>query len=185
LLQVESTADSRAIRAAYRKLMLLHHPDRNPRPDAQEMTQRLNHAYEILRNADRRAAYDNEPFGWVEELAPEPGPEGTGPTPGKGTFSGISRSAWLAGTSAALLIAIIVSVVVTETSSGEPADDNQPKQIAVPRPTPNITPPFIPSPTPTNNGSPTTVPIPNATAAPAAAFHLNNGAVFIESGDFK
>ena len=185
MLQVESTADSRAICAAYRKLMLLHHPDRNPRPDAQEMTQRLNHAYEILRNADRRAAYDNELFGWVEELAPEPGPEGTGPTPGKGTFSGISRSAWLAGTLAALLIAIVVSVVVTETSSGEPAGDNQPKQIAVPRPTPNITPPFIPSPTPTNNGSPTTVPIPNATAAPAAAFHLNNGAVFIESGDFK
>ena len=44
LLQVESTADSRAIPAAYRRLMLLHHPDRNPEPDAQEMTQRLNHA---------------------------------------------------------------------------------------------------------------------------------------------
>ena len=42
LLQVESTADSRATRAAYRRLMLLHHPDR--KPDAQEMTQRLNHA---------------------------------------------------------------------------------------------------------------------------------------------
>jgi len=69
LLQVESTADSRAIRAAYRRLMLLHHPDRNPGPDAQEMTQRLNHAYEVLRNADRRAAYDNGLFGWVEELA--------------------------------------------------------------------------------------------------------------------
>ena len=54
LLQVESTADSRAIRAAYRRLMLLHHPDRNPGPDAQEMTQRLNHAYEVLRDADRR-----------------------------------------------------------------------------------------------------------------------------------
>ena len=44
LLQVESTADSRATRAAYRRLMLLHHLDRNPGPDAQEMTQRLNHA---------------------------------------------------------------------------------------------------------------------------------------------
>ena len=88
LLQVESTADSRAIRAAYRRLMLLHHPDRNPRPDAQEMAQRLNHAYEILRNADRRAAYDNELFGWVEELAPEPGPKGTGPTLSKGRSRG-------------------------------------------------------------------------------------------------
>ena len=185
MLQVESTADSRATRAAYRRLRLLHHLDRNPGPDAQEMTQRLNPAYEVLRNADRRAAYDNELFGWVEELAPEPGPEGTGPTPGKGTFLGIARSAWLAGTSQALLIAIIVSVVVTATSSGEPAGDNQTDQVDVPRPTPNITPPFIPSPTPTNNGSPTTVPIPNATAAPTSAFHLNNGAVFIESGDFE
>ena len=88
LLQVESTADSRATRAAYRRLMLLHHLDRNPGPDAQEMTQRLNHAYEILRNADRRAAYDNELFGWVEELAPEPGPEGTGPTLSKGRSRG-------------------------------------------------------------------------------------------------
>jgi hypothetical protein len=83
------------------------------------------------------------------------------------------------------LIAIIVSVVVTAMSSGEPADDNQTEQVDVPKPIPNITPPFIPSLTPTNNGSPTTVPIPNATAAPAAAFHLNNGAVFIERGDFK
>jgi len=173
LLQVESTADSRATRAAYRRLMLLHHLDRNPEPDAQEMTQRLNHAY------------DNGLFGWVEELASEPGPEGTGPTPGKGTFLGIARSAWLAGTSQALLIAIIVSVVVTATSSGELAGDNQTDQVDVPRPTPNITPPFIPSPTPTNNGSPTTVPIPNATAAPTSAFHLDNGVVFIESGDFE
>ncbi|HIN38152.1 MAG TPA: J domain-containing protein [Dehalococcoidia bacterium] len=60
LLQVESIADSRAIRPACRRLMLLHHPDRDPGSDAQEMTQRLNHAYEVLRNADRRAAYDNE-----------------------------------------------------------------------------------------------------------------------------
>jgi len=34
------------------------------------------------------------------------------------------KSVWLAGTSAALLIAIIVSAVVTATSSGEPAGDH-------------------------------------------------------------
>jgi len=124
LLQVESTVDSRAIKAAYRRVMLLHHPGRNPGPDVQEMTQRLNDAYEVLCNLDRRAAYDNGLFGRVEELTPEPGPAGTGPTPGKGTFSGISKSVWLAGTSAALLIAIIGSVVVAATSSGEPAGDH-------------------------------------------------------------
>ena len=50
------------------------------------MTQRLNDAYEVLCNLDRRTAYDNELFGWVEELVPEPGPEGTRPTPGKVAF---------------------------------------------------------------------------------------------------
>ena len=59
LLQVESTVDSRAIRAAYPRVMLLHHPDLNPGPDAQEMTQRPNDAYEVLFNLDRRVAYDN------------------------------------------------------------------------------------------------------------------------------
>ena len=86
LLQVESTVDSRAIRAAYPRVMLLHHPDRNPGPDVQEMTQRLNDAYEVLCNLDRRVAYDNGLFGWVEELAPEPGPERTRPTPVKVAF---------------------------------------------------------------------------------------------------
>ena len=38
LLQVESTVDSRALRAAYPRVMLLHHPDLNPGPDVQEMT---------------------------------------------------------------------------------------------------------------------------------------------------
>ena len=96
LLQVESTVDARAIRAAYRRVMLLHHPDRNPGPDVQEMAQRLNDAYEVRCNLDRRAAYDNGLFGRVEELTPEPGPAGTRSTPGKGTFSGISKSVWLA-----------------------------------------------------------------------------------------
>ena len=85
LLQVESTVDSRAIRAADPRVRLLHHPGVGS-PDVQEMTQRLNYAYEVLCNLDRRAAYDNELFGWVDELAPEPGPEGTRPTPGKVAF---------------------------------------------------------------------------------------------------
>jgi len=50
------------------------------------MTQRLNDAYEVLCNLDRRVAYDNGLFGWVEELASEPGPEGTRPTPVKVAF---------------------------------------------------------------------------------------------------
>ena len=53
LLQIESTADSQATRVTHRRVMLLHHPDRTPGSDAQKMTQPLNHAYEVLRGADR------------------------------------------------------------------------------------------------------------------------------------
>lgn len=49
------------IRAAYRTLARQHHPDLNPgSPEAVARTQELNAAYEILSDADRRAAYDQE-----------------------------------------------------------------------------------------------------------------------------
>lgn len=59
-LQVQPSADSEIIQAAYRRLILRNHPDRNNSADAQEMTQRLNRAYEILSDPVRRAAYDRE-----------------------------------------------------------------------------------------------------------------------------
>lgn len=58
LLQVQPTADSEIIQAAYRRLILRYHPDRNPGADAQEITQRLNRAFEILTDPESRAAYD-------------------------------------------------------------------------------------------------------------------------------
>ena len=97
LLQVESTVDSRAIKAAYRRVMLLHHPGRNPGPDVQEMTQRLNDAYEVLCNLDRRAAYDNELFGLVEELAPDQARRGLDQHLARWRSRGFqNRSGWLA-----------------------------------------------------------------------------------------
>ena len=77
LLQVSENSDQEIIQAAYRRLVLRYHPDRSSEPNAAEMTQRLNDAYEVLRNLNRRAAYNNGLFGWVEELTPEPGPAGT------------------------------------------------------------------------------------------------------------
>lgn len=58
ILQVHPSAHQDVIQAAFRRLALLYHPDRNPSPDAAETMKRLNIAYEVLRDPDRRANYD-------------------------------------------------------------------------------------------------------------------------------
>ena len=60
LLQVQPTADLEIIQAAYRRLMLRYHPDRNRSPDAEEMAIRLNLALEILSDPGKRGTYDRE-----------------------------------------------------------------------------------------------------------------------------
>ena len=57
-LQVHPTAHPDVITAAYRRLTLIYHPDRNPFEEAAEMMKRLNLAYETLSDPSRRAAYD-------------------------------------------------------------------------------------------------------------------------------
>lgn len=56
VLQVDPDAHESVIRAAYRALARLYHPD-GADPDGDRMTE-LNSAYELLRNPTRRRAYD-------------------------------------------------------------------------------------------------------------------------------
>lgn len=61
VLQVSRDAESEVIEKAYRALAMKHHPDRAPvqdRPVATRRLQRINEAYEVLRDPDRRARYD-------------------------------------------------------------------------------------------------------------------------------
>ena len=60
VLQVQPGADPDVIEAAFRRLSRKYHPDLNPAPDATAVTQRLTAAYAVLRDPDRRAAYDRE-----------------------------------------------------------------------------------------------------------------------------
>ena len=60
LLQVSENADQEIIQAAWRRLVLRYHPDRSTKPNAREMTQRLNDAYAILGDPVLRAEYDRE-----------------------------------------------------------------------------------------------------------------------------
>jgi len=59
VLQVERTASDTELKAAYRKLAMQYHPDRNPNnPEAEEKFKACSEAYQVLSDPDKRAAYD-------------------------------------------------------------------------------------------------------------------------------
>src|SRR5690606_12269342 len=59
ILGVDRGADADAIKRAYRKLALQYHPDRNSgSAEAEEKFKELTEAYEVLKDSDKRAAYD-------------------------------------------------------------------------------------------------------------------------------
>lgn len=51
-------AEAAVVKAAYRALVSLYHPDRNPAPDAIERIQRINIAHDVLSDPARRLAHD-------------------------------------------------------------------------------------------------------------------------------
>ena len=60
-------ADEDALKKAYRKLAMKHHPDRNPDDKAsEEKFKEAKQAYEILSDAQKRAAYDRHGHAGVE-----------------------------------------------------------------------------------------------------------------------
>lgn len=59
-LGVARSAPPEVIRAAWRALAQLHHPDRNKSPEATETFKRLQKAYQVLSDPAARAAYDQE-----------------------------------------------------------------------------------------------------------------------------
>ncbi|MBH0237392.1 molecular chaperone DnaJ [Methylobrevis albus] len=77
ILGVERTATDAQLKSAFRKLAMQFHPDRNPgNAEAEAKFKELNEAYEILKEPQKRAAYDR--FG---HAAFENG-GGRGPGPG-------------------------------------------------------------------------------------------------------
>ena len=58
MLGVARDASDADIKKAYRKLAMEYHPDRNPAPDAEARFKEFTEAYEVLRDPQKRAAYD-------------------------------------------------------------------------------------------------------------------------------
>ncbi len=74
VLGVERTASADDIKKAYRKLAHKFHPDVSKVKDAKEKFQEIGEAYETLKNAEKRAAYDQLGSGFQagQDFRPPP-----------------------------------------------------------------------------------------------------------------
>src|SRR5580704_8210978 len=76
-LEVERNADEGKLKAAFRKLAMKWHPDKNPGDATSEVKfKEINEAYEVLKDGDKRAAYDR--FGHAAFEQGGAGPAGFG-----------------------------------------------------------------------------------------------------------
>ncbi len=90
LLGVAKAAGSDEIKAAYRRQAIKYHPDKNPGDKAAEAQfKSINEAYEVLSDANKRAAYDRFGHAGVNGAAGGAG-AGSGGAGGFGGFSGFS-----------------------------------------------------------------------------------------------
>jgi len=70
-LDVTPDADEAAIKKAYRKMAMKYHPDKNPDDaSASEKFKQVSEAYEILSDAEKRAAYDRYGMDAFKEGGP-------------------------------------------------------------------------------------------------------------------
>jgi len=58
VLEVERTASDAQLKAAFRKLAMQYHPDLNPGDTSEHKFKEINEAYDVLKDGDKRAAYD-------------------------------------------------------------------------------------------------------------------------------
>ena len=84
ILGVDRKASAEDLKKAYRQLAVKLHPDKNPgNKDAEHKFKEINEAYDVLKDEQKRAAYDRFGHGAFQGGGPRPGG-------GAGGFSGFS-----------------------------------------------------------------------------------------------
>ncbi len=79
VLGVSRTCTEIELKAAFRKLAMQHHPDRNPGDtECEHRFKELNEAYDVLKDGDKRAAYDRFGHAAFEQGGMGPGAHGFG-----------------------------------------------------------------------------------------------------------
>lgn len=75
IMGIPRTASSEDIKRAYRRLARKYHPDVSKEPGAEERFKELGEAYEVLKDEEKRAAYDQLGQHWQAEqdFTPPPG----------------------------------------------------------------------------------------------------------------
>ncbi|MBB4212480.1 molecular chaperone DnaJ [Rhodothalassium salexigens DSM 2132] len=85
ILGVDRNADKATLKSAYRKLAMKYHPDRNPGDEeAEKQFKRIGEAYDVLKDDQKRAAYDRFGHAAFQDGA------GAGGGPGGFDFAGFS-----------------------------------------------------------------------------------------------
>nr|MBP6701307.1 DnaJ domain-containing protein [Halioglobus sp.] len=89
ILGVDPDADDKTIKAAYRRLARKFHPDVSTEQDAEEKFKELAEAYEVLKDAEKRAQYDMlRQQGGAGPFQPPPGWQPGGFDSAGGDFQG-------------------------------------------------------------------------------------------------
>jgi cytochrome c-type biogenesis protein CcmH/NrfG len=123
LLQVDATADQEAIEAAYQRLALKYNPETHKAADAAEHINKINLAYETLRDPEKRAEYDQlraaaQRTTASEPAAPRPATKVSAERQGNPSSSGHRITTILAAV--AVLIAVIALIAFLSRQNRSP-----------------------------------------------------------------